>query len=140
MNSLQHTTKAIKFQEKSYLLEQQQKDVISSIQYAQRIQESILPDVTKLKKYFTPSNVLEIGAGIGRVTENLLVDYFKEITLVEQNEKFLKKAEEKLSFYTKKTDDNAVKIRYIPGEMQSIRKMNLRRGLCRHAGSDGANA
>jgi serine phosphatase RsbU (regulator of sigma subunit) len=48
----------IKLQEKSYLLEQQQKDVISSIQYAQRIQESVLPDVNKLKKYFSGSFVL----------------------------------------------------------------------------------
>lgn len=48
----------IKLEEKSYLLEQQQKDVISSIQYAQRIQESVLPDVNKLKKYFAGSFVL----------------------------------------------------------------------------------
>jgi serine phosphatase RsbU (regulator of sigma subunit) len=48
----------ISLQQKSYLLEQQQKDVISSIQYAQRIQESILPDVSKLKKYFAGAFVL----------------------------------------------------------------------------------
>ena len=48
----------IKLKQKSYLLEQQQKDVISSIQYAQRIQESILPDVNKLKNYFAGAFVL----------------------------------------------------------------------------------
>lgn len=48
----------INLQQKSYLLEQQQKDIISSIQYAQRIQESVLPDISKLKKYFTGAFVL----------------------------------------------------------------------------------
>lgn len=37
---------------KTMLLEEKQNDVISSIQYAQRIQESLLPDVNKLTKYF----------------------------------------------------------------------------------------
>ncbi|HLP12272.1 MAG TPA: SpoIIE family protein phosphatase [Flavobacteriales bacterium] len=48
----------IKLEQKSLLLQEQQKDVISSIKYAQRIQESVLPDVTKLEKYFKGAFVL----------------------------------------------------------------------------------
>lgn len=41
-----------------------------------------------------PSNdrALDCGAGIGRITENLLCKHFKHVDMVEQNEKFLEKA------------------------------------------------
>jgi serine phosphatase RsbU (regulator of sigma subunit) len=48
----------LKLEQKSRLLEEQQQDVISSIKYAQRIQESVLPDIAKLEKYFTGTFVL----------------------------------------------------------------------------------
>ncbi|VVC24525.1 S-adenosyl-L-methionine-dependent methyltransferase,Alpha-N-methyltransferase NTM1 [Cinara cedri] len=45
-----------------------------------------------------PSNVrvLDCGAGIGRITENLLCKHFKYADLLEQDEKFLKTAKQKL--------------------------------------------
>lgn len=45
-----------------------------------------------------PSNgkVLDCGAGIGRITENLLCKHFEQVDLLEQDEKFLEKA--KLKF------------------------------------------
>lgn len=55
-----------------------------------------------LKKLFQMKNgplkrrVLDCGAGIGRITENLLCKHFEYVDLLEQNEKFLEKA--KLKF------------------------------------------
>ncbi|XP_015366826.1 PREDICTED: N-terminal Xaa-Pro-Lys N-methyltransferase 1 [Diuraphis noxia] len=54
-----------------------------------------------LKKLFQmkdgPSNgrVLDCGAGIGRITENLLCKHFKCVDMLEQDEKFLEKAKQK---------------------------------------------
>ena len=49
------------------------------------------------KKFMKTSRVLEIGAGIGRVTKDLLSKYFNEIYLVEQDESFVKTAKQKLN-------------------------------------------
>lgn len=68
------------------------------------------------KKFFKPSSVLEIGAGIGRVTKNLLINYFTDITLVEQSKPFIDKAKETLE----KSKSESVKINYIAEPMQSI--------------------
>jgi len=46
-------TAELQLKEKALMLEERQNDVISSIQYAQRIQEALLPDLEKLKKYFS---------------------------------------------------------------------------------------
>lgn len=35
---------------------------------------------------------LDCGAGIGRITKNLLINYFKHVDLIEQNPKFLEVA------------------------------------------------
>lgn len=70
------------------------------------------------KKFFKPSNALELGAGIGRVTENLLIEYFDDVTLVEQNKAFVDKAKEKLNYYTNK--NNKLNITYLEDSMQSI--------------------
>lgn len=56
-----------------------------------------------LKKLFQMENgpsrgrVLDCGAGIGRITENLLRKHFEHVDLLEQDEKFLEKA--KLKFH-----------------------------------------
>lgn len=42
----------LELQRQALLLQQQQKEVVSSIQYAQNIQEAILPDVKRLETYF----------------------------------------------------------------------------------------
>ena len=44
-----------------------------------------------------PGRALDCAAGIGRVTQYVLVNFFKEIELVEQEEKFVNKAKELLS-------------------------------------------
>lgn len=75
----------------------------------------ILSDLIK-KKFFVPKNVIEYGAGIGRVSENLLVEYFNDIVVLEQNENFLKKAEENLS----KLKLENTKLRFIPASMQAF--------------------
>lgn len=48
----------LELERKTKLLEEQQNDVVSSFQYAQRIQEAVLPDVKKLEKYFSGAFVL----------------------------------------------------------------------------------
>ncbi|XP_066592328.1 N-terminal Xaa-Pro-Lys N-methyltransferase 1-B isoform X2 [Prorops nasuta] len=45
---------------------------------------------------------LDCGAGIGRVTKNLLVKWFKQVDLVEQNKKFIDTAKSGLSSYSNK--------------------------------------
>lgn len=42
------------------------------------------------------NHVLDCGAGIGRITKHLLVDFFDKVDLVEQNPTFLKQANEYL--------------------------------------------
>ena len=41
------------------------------------------------KNIITPLRVLDCGAGIGRVTTNVLQNYFEEIDIMEQDEKFI---------------------------------------------------
>lgn len=45
---------------------------------------------------------LDCGAGIGRVTKNLLIKYFKHVDLAEQNPKFLEVAKILLENYSAK--------------------------------------
>lgn len=48
------------------------------------------------------THCLDCGAGIGRVTKNLLVNYFKKVDLVEQNPKFLDVAKKDLEAHSEK--------------------------------------
>lgn len=50
----------------------------------------------KMKPAPEKQRALDCGAGIGRVSKNLLMDFFKTVDLVEQEESFAKKAEESL--------------------------------------------
>lgn len=50
-------------------------------------------------KQLTPNCALDCGCGIGRVSKHVLVNYFKEIDLFEQNEKFVEKCKEELSSF-----------------------------------------
>ena len=50
-----------------------------------------------LSKQLTPGNALDCGAGIGRVTEYVLSNFFKEIDLVEKDKKFIEKCKVKFS-------------------------------------------
>ena len=43
---------------------------------------------------------LDCGAGIGRITKNLLLNHFKHVDLVEQNLKFLEVAKTYLKSYS----------------------------------------
>lgn len=43
---------------------------------------------------------LDCGAGIGRITKNLLLNYFKHVDLVEQNSKFVEVAKTCLKNYS----------------------------------------
>lgn len=43
---------------------------------------------------------LDCGAGIGRITKNLLIKHFKHVDLVEQNSKFLEVAKISLENYS----------------------------------------
>lgn len=43
---------------------------------------------------------LDCGAGIGRITKNLLIKHFKHVDLVEQNPKFLEVAKISLENYS----------------------------------------
>jgi protein N-terminal methyltransferase len=47
-----------------------------------------------LIKKLTPGTVLDCGAGIGRVTSNVLLNYFEKVDLMEQDEKFCQKCKE----------------------------------------------
>ena len=51
-------------------------------------------------KQLVPNSALDCGSGIGRVSKHVLVNYFKEIDLFEQNEKFVEKSKEELSSFT----------------------------------------
>lgn len=64
-------------------------DVKSSTQF--------LNDIFKMKPAPDSCRALDCGAGIGRVTKNLLINYFDAVDLVEQNENFVRKANDYLS-------------------------------------------
>ena len=50
-----------------------------------------------LTKQLKPGNALDLAAGIGRVTEFVLCNFFKEIDLVEKDKKFVDKCKVKFS-------------------------------------------
>ena len=50
-----------------------------------------------LTKQLKPGNALDLAAGIGRVTEFVLCNFFKEIDLVEKDKKFIDKCKVKFS-------------------------------------------
>ena len=50
-----------------------------------------------LSKQLNPGSSLDCGAGIGRVTEYVLCNFFKEIDLVERDKKFIDKCKIKFS-------------------------------------------
>lgn len=56
-----------------------------------------LKDLFKMKPSPNQHRALDCGAGIGRVTKNLLINYFKCIDLVEQDENFVRKSHDYLS-------------------------------------------
>ena len=69
-------------------------------------EKSYLPDVKCscellngliLTKQLNPGNALDLAAGIGRVTEFVLSNFFKEIDLVEKDKKFIDKCKVKFS-------------------------------------------
>jgi protein N-terminal methyltransferase len=53
----------------------------------------LLEGLIKLNKIKT-SSVIDCGAGIGRVTKSILVNYFKKIDIMEQDEKFVQTCRE----------------------------------------------
>lgn len=56
----------------------------------------LLKGLIKTKKLY-PGNVLDCGAGIGRVTSSVLVNFFNECDLLEQDEKFVHYCKENFS-------------------------------------------
>ncbi|XP_053984010.1 N-terminal Xaa-Pro-Lys N-methyltransferase 1 [Hylaeus anthracinus] len=50
------------------------------------------------------TSALDCGSGIGRITKNLLLNYFKHVDLVEQNSKFLEAAKTNLKNYSSRVD------------------------------------
>ena len=69
-------------------------------------EESHLPDIKCssellngliLSKQLNPIRAIDFGAGIGRVTENVLSHFIDEIDLVEKDKKFVDKCKEKFS-------------------------------------------
>ena len=50
-----------------------------------------------LSKQLNPGTSLDCGAGIGRVTEYVLCNFFKEIDLVEKDKKFIEKCKIKFN-------------------------------------------
>lgn len=62
-----------------------------------RSSSRFLAELFKMKP--SPGNIraLDCGAGIGRVTKNLLINYFKTVDLVEQDANFVRKAHDYLS-------------------------------------------
>lgn len=56
-----------------------------------------LNDLFKMKPAPGTQRALDCGAGIGRVTKNLLINYFNTVDLVEQDENFVRKAHDYLS-------------------------------------------
>lgn len=66
---------------------------ISDIQASQ----SFLKILFKFKPAPGKARALDCGAGIGRVSKNLLMNEFQTVDLVEQDEKFCEKAREALT-------------------------------------------
>lgn len=56
-----------------------------------------LNELFKMKPAPGTQRALDCGAGIGRVTKNLLINYFSTVDLVEQDENFVRKAHDYLS-------------------------------------------
>lgn len=56
-----------------------------------------LSELFKMKPTPESHRTLDCGAGIGRVTKNLLINYFKKVDLVEQDSNFVRKANDYLS-------------------------------------------
>lgn len=56
-----------------------------------------LNELFKMKPAPAANRALDCGAGIGRVTKNLLINYFEIVDLVEQDENFVRKAHDYLS-------------------------------------------
>lgn len=56
-----------------------------------------LSELFKMKPAPGSNRALDCGAGIGRVTKNLLINYFKKVDLVEQDVNFVRKANDYLS-------------------------------------------
>ncbi len=54
-------------------------------------------NILKNKGVFIGGKVLESCGGIGRVTKNLLVDYFDEVDMFDQEENFIAKAKEDMN-------------------------------------------
>lgn len=50
----------------------------------------------RMKDGPSKGRALDCGAGIGRITENLLLGHFERVDLLEQDEKFLEKAKLRL--------------------------------------------
>jgi protein N-terminal methyltransferase len=61
-----------------------------------RDSHTFLNKLFQMKNGPSKGRALDCGAGIGRITENLLCKHFKFVDMLEQEEKFLKKA--KLKF------------------------------------------
>ncbi|XP_068633469.1 alpha N-terminal protein methyltransferase 1-like [Battus philenor] len=53
-----------------------------------------LNDLLMLKDPFDTKTALDCGAGIGRVSKNLLIPYFDKVDLIEQDKKFINTAKE----------------------------------------------
>lgn len=64
-----------------------------------------LKSLFKLAEPVRKTYALDCGAGIGRVTKNLLTKYFKKVDLVEQNPKFLEGAKTYLDTCSDKIGD-----------------------------------
>lgn len=63
-----------------------------------------LKSLFELKNPPSKACALDCGAGIGRITKNLLIKHFKRIDLVEQNPKFLEVAKISLENYPSRID------------------------------------
>lgn len=58
---------------------------------------NFLNELFKMKPTPLKQRALDCGAGIGRVTKNLLLNFFSSVDLVEQDEHFVRKAKDYLS-------------------------------------------
>jgi protein N-terminal methyltransferase len=66
-----------------------------------RASTDFLKSIMKIKPQPGHARALDCGAGIGRVTKNLLITFYDKIDLLEQDEKFTKKAEEAIEPFNK---------------------------------------
>lgn len=73
-----------------------QTDIKGSVHFLKSLLELKIPP--------TRAYALDCGAGIGRITKNLLMKHFKRIDLVEQNPKFLEVAKISLENYSSRID------------------------------------